>query len=107
MCKNWKSDSGENKMKNPNNYTSLDNSEFDQVITLRQAYLAMFKFLKDIYDIEDFTVSSVLSELQLLDDNVSIDPAILDDFLKASQDVLNNPSIIESLKFNKNKSNES
>jgi hypothetical protein len=98
---------GENKLKNPNNYTSLDDSEFDQVITLRQSYLIMFKFLKDVYDIEDFVVGSVLGDLQLLDDNISLDPAILSDFLKASQNVVNDPSIIESLKFNKSKGNES
>ena len=88
-------------MKNPNNYTSLDNTEFDKPITLRQAYLIMFKFLKDVYNIEDFVVGNVLGELQLLDDNISFDPAILDDFLKAYQDVINDPSIIESIKFKK------
>ncbi len=90
-------------MKNLNNYTSLDNPEFDQTITLRQAYLIMFKFMKDVYDIEDFVVGSVLGDLQLLDDNVSVDPAILEDFLKSYQDVINNPTIIESIRLNKNK----
>jgi hypothetical protein len=93
-------------MKNPNNYISLDDSQFDQPITLRQAYLIMFKFLKDGYNIEDFVVGSVLGELQLLDDNVTLDPAILGDFLKAYQDVISDPSIIESMKF-KRKDNKS
>ena len=73
---------------------------------MRQAYLIMFKFLKDVYDIEDFVVGSVLGDLQLLDDNVSLDPAILSGFLKASQDVVNDPSLVKSLKFNKHKGNE-
>ncbi len=90
-------------MKNSNNYASLDNPEFDQTITLRQAYLIMFKFMKDVYDIEDFVVGRVLGDLQLLDDNVSVDPAILEDFLKSYQDVINNPTIIESFRLNKNK----
>ena len=88
-------------MQNPNNYTSLDDTEFDQSITLRQAYLIMFKFLKDVYNIKDFVIGSVLGELQLLDDNVSIDPAILDDFVKAYHDVINDSSFIESLKLNR------
>jgi hypothetical protein len=99
MHKDWKFNSGENKMANPNNYTSLDDPRFDQVITLRQAYLIMFKFLKDVYDIEDFAVGSVLGDLQLLDDNISLDPATLDDFLQSYQTVTDNPAIIETVRF--------
>lgn len=91
-------------MTNPNNYTSLDDPKFDQVVTLGQAYLIMFKFLKDVYDIEDFVVGSVLGDLLLFDGNTSLDPAILNHYLQAYQAVLKNPAIIESFRINTKKS---
>lgn len=94
-------------MDNPTKYTSLDDPQFDQKIPLRQAYLIMFKFLKDVYSTTDFVVGSVLGELQLSTDNVSVDPTILDDFLEAYRNVISDPTIIESIKFTIGNDNES
>ena len=84
-------------MKNPNNYTSLDDLEFDTQITLRQAYMIMYQFLNTVYDIEDFPTKALLSEISLSSDNTSSDPAILSDFLEAHQAVVNDPSPIDRL----------
>lgn len=67
----------------------------------------MFKFLKDVYSINDFVVGSVLGELQLSNDNVSLDPAILDDFLEAYRNVISDPTIIESIKSTNGNDNKS
>jgi hypothetical protein len=60
-----------------------------------------------VYSINDFVVGSVLGELQLSNDNVSLDPAILDDFLEAYRNVISDPTIIESIKSTNGNDNKS
>jgi hypothetical protein len=47
-----------------------------RVLTEKQAYAAMFKFLKDIYEREHPAyINQMLSDMQLLPDGGSADPA--------------------------------
>ena len=61
----------------------LTDPELADVIPLRQAYLAMFEFLLRHWERGPADVAFVLSQLQLLSDQGSADPATMIDWLDA------------------------
>jgi hypothetical protein len=62
---------------------SLRDPQLDSRMSLRQAYLAMFEYLRRHHERGPTDVSFVLSQLQLLSDGGSADPAALQDWLDA------------------------
>jgi len=61
----------------------LDDAAFDDTIPLRQAYLAMFEFLHRHWERGPIDVAFVLSQLPLLSDRSSADPATMIDWMDA------------------------
>lgn len=69
-------------------YTTLEDSRFDKVITLRDAYRVMYAFTREFERRGDLSVSAFTMYAGLLTSGRSADPAALDDFLNASDDLL-------------------
>jgi hypothetical protein len=61
----------------------------DEKITLKQAYIAMFEFLKDYYYRvgQPNILGSFLSDLQFLEDGKTADPASWEDWLQVVKKV--------------------
>jgi hypothetical protein len=73
-------------------YKSLNDTEFDQPITLRAAYLVMLRFLSDYLARGDAPVSDLLHSYSgLMRDRETSDPAAIYDFLAAARAVLESP----------------
>ena len=64
----------------------------EEKITILQAYKAMFEFLRELYYREGRpeNLGNFLSDLQLLDNGKSADPASWDDWLSMISNVINN-----------------
>lgn len=59
-------------------------AEFDQAVTVRQAYMAMIEYLAKYYERgHSDEIGGMLGGLSLLKDGGSADPAALQDFLRA------------------------
>ncbi len=62
-------------------------------LTEKQAFLAMVSFLEDYYEqTKSDEIGALLGSLQLLDDGVTADPAMWDDWLKIVQQTKSNYS---------------
>ncbi|MBB5866522.1 hypothetical protein [Xanthomonas sp. 3058] len=61
----------------------------DELITIKQAYIAMFEYWVRVYErTGSGEIGSALSELSLLEDGSSADPAALEDWLEVVQKVV-------------------
>jgi DNA integrity scanning protein DisA with diadenylate cyclase activity len=70
-------------------YKSVDDSEFERLITLRDAYKVMESFISDYHARGDTSVVDLLTYLHLMENGQSLDPAAIYDFLSAASKVLN------------------
>jgi len=64
-------------------------AKLEESLTVRQAYLAMFEYLRQYYERgQSDEIGAMLGALSLLSDGGSVDPATLDDFLHSVDVVL-------------------
>lgn len=64
-------------------------ANFDDKVTVREAYLAMFEYLHCYYERgKSDEIGGMLGDLSLLQDGGSADPAAMSDFLLAMETVL-------------------
>lgn len=70
-------------------------------LTKQEAYLAMFAFLDEYYDItKSEDIGALLGNMSLLEDGYPADPTMLEDWLRAIEKVQSN-QIDASLKLSK------
>jgi hypothetical protein len=69
-------------------YKSVDDSEFERLVTLRDAYKVMERFVVDYYSRGETPIMDFLTYLHLGMTVRSADPAAVDDFLNAAGKVL-------------------
>lgn len=72
--------------------TSTSDREFDRLVSLREAYQVMERFVSDYLARGDTTVVEFLVYLGLHPDGTSGDPAAADDYLEAADSVLGSDS---------------
>jgi hypothetical protein len=60
---------------------SINNEQFTQYLTLAEAYRTMFEFLVAYHERGESQTGVLLSDIRLLEDGSSADPAQLQDFL--------------------------
>jgi len=71
-------------------YTSLNETQFNQQISLRDAYRVMYKFASDYLDRGDTPISDFLfCYAGEVISGETTDPAALDDYVKAVHHVIN------------------
>ncbi|WP_299408346.1 hypothetical protein [Acaryochloris sp. IP29b_bin.148] len=64
-------------------------ANLDDKVTVREAYLAMFEYLRCYYEHgKSDEIGGMLGDLSLLQDGESADPAVMSDFLLAMETVL-------------------
>ena len=72
----------------PSGYISIDDPQFDRMMSLRDAYRIMERFVMQYCERGDGPVSNLLIDAGLAPDGISGDPAQIYDFLEVAEVVL-------------------
>ena len=67
---------------------TVNDTEFQEKVSLKQAYEIMEKFLLQFHERGELLTGDLVSFIGLLEDGSSADPAQLNDFIKVANEVL-------------------
>lgn len=67
---------------------TVNDIEFQEKVTLKQAYQIMEKFLLQFHERGELTTGDLIDFIGLLEDGSSADPAQLNDYIKVTNEVL-------------------
>jgi hypothetical protein len=74
---------------NSNKAVKISDEAFNQQVTLRESYQIMVKFLEQYVSRGDTSVIDLFTFVTLHPDGGSLDPAMLDDYIKSVGEIIN------------------